>query len=412
MSGIERLAIRKILDSRGNPTVEVDVWTEDGFGTAAAPSGASTGVHEVSAFPPQGVDFAVAQFRDEFAPRLEGLDVFFQRKFDSELKALDGTSNFSKMGGNLAVAASLAVARAAADSFGVPLYQYLGGAFAGYSIPAPLGNILGGGAHSVGGTDIQEYLAVSFGPTVADSVFANALAHRKLKAALAGKFPGAAIGKSDEGAWTARMGNEDALALVADCCKDAGKEMGFPVKVSLDIAASELFKDGTYRYKDRKMSLTPAKQIDFVEKLVKEYQLYSVEDPLDQEDFSGYAELTERIGKRCLVIGDDIFVTNTRRIKKGVDMGAANAVLIKPNQVGTLSDTADAVSLAHQHGYKTVISHRSGETEDTTIAHLGVAFGCHGIKTGTVSGELTAKLNELIRIEETVKGIITTTPGV
>jgi enolase len=160
------------------------------------------------------------------------------------------------------------------------------------------------------------------------------------------------------------------------------------------------------------MSLTPAKQVDFVERLVKEYQLYSVEDPLDQEDFSGYAELTERIGKRCLVIGDDIFVTNTRRIKKGMDMGAANAVLIKPNQVGTLSDTCDAVSLAHQHGYKTVISHRSGETEDTTIAHLGVAFGCHGIKTGTVSGERTAKLNELIRIEETVKGNITTTQGV
>jgi len=407
MSGIEKISIRKILDSRGNQTVEVDVWTDDGFGTAAAPSGASTGVHEVNALPPQGIDFAVRQFRSDIAPRLVGFDVFFQRKLDSELKALDGTSNFSKMGGNLAVATSLAVAKAAAASSGVPLYQYLGGAFAGYSIPTPLGNILGGGAHSVGGTDIQEYLAVSFGPTVADSVFGNALAHRKLKAALAARFPGTAIGKSDEGAWTARMGNEDALALVADCCKQAGKELGFPVRVSLDMAASELFKDGTYRYKDKKMSLAPAKQVDFVERLVKDYNIYSVEDPLDQEDFGGYAELTERVGKRCIIIGDDIFVTNTRRIKKGVDMGAANAVLIKPNQVGTLSDTCDAISLAHQHGYKTVISHRSGETEDATIAHLGVAFGCHGIKTGAVSGERTAKLNELIRIEETVKSHIT-----
>jgi enolase len=407
MSIIERITIRKILDSRGNPTVEVDVWSEDVLGTAAAPSGASTGVHEVSALPPQGIDFAIKQYRDDFAPRLEGLDVFFQRKFDAELKSLDGTSNFSKMGGNLAVATSLAVAKAAAASFGVPLYQYLGGAFAGYSIPAPLGNVLGGGAHSVGGTDIQEFLAVSFGPTVAASVFANALAHRKLKEALAARFPGVAIGKSDEGAWTARMGNEDALALVADCCKQAGKETGFPVRVSLDMAASELFKDGFYKYRDKKMSLAPAKQVDFVERLVKEYQLYSVEDPLEQDDFRGWSELTERVGKNCLVIGDDIFVTNTRRIKKGIDMGSANAVLIKPNQVGTLSDTCDAISLAHQHGYKTVISHRSGETEDSTIAHLGVAFGCHGIKTGTVSGERTAKLNELIRIEETVKSNIT-----
>jgi enolase len=412
MTAIESVAIRKILDSRGNPTVEVDVWTADAFGTAAAPSGASTGVHEVCAFPAQGVDFAIKQFREQFAPKLEGLDVLFQRMFDSELKALDGTSNFSKMGGNLAVAASLAVAKAAADSAGVPLYQHLGGAFAGYSIPMPLGNVLGGGAHSVGGTDIQEYLAVSFGPTVADSIFGNALAHKKLKAALVKKFPGMAIGKSDEGAWTASLGNEDALAMVADCCKEAGKQMGFSIKPSLDMAASELYKDGVYRYKDKKMSLSSAKQVDFVERLVKDYQLYSVEDPLDQEDFQGYAELTERIGARCLVIGDDLFVTNTRRIKKGVDMGACNAVLIKPNQVGTLSDTYDSISLAHQHGYKTVISHRSGETEDATIAHLGVAFGCHGIKTGTVSGERTAKLNELIRIEETVRKDISMSSGV
>jgi enolase len=389
MSRIESIHIRKIIDSRGNPTVEVEVRTPDGFGSAAAPSGASTGVHEVQAFPAQGVDFAVEQFRGEFAGKLLGMDVRFQRRFDNELKELDGTANFSKMGGNVAVASSLAFAKAAAATYKVPLFLYLGGAFAGYGVPYPMGNVLGGGRHAIGGTDIQEYLVISFGQTVSDCVFGNALVHKKLKTALVKKFPNSAIGKGDEGAWVARLGNEEALALVADCCKEASGELGFPVQPSLDIAASELYKKGFYHYKERK--LNPAKQIDFVEKLIKTYKLYSVEDPLDQDDFAGYSELTERVGSNCLII------------KKGVDMGACNTVLIKPNQVGTLSDTFDSISLAHQHGYKTVISHRSGETEDTSIAHLGVAFGCHAIKTGVVGSERTSKLNELIRIQEKVR---------
>ena len=393
MSRIESVHIRKILDSRGNATVEVEVRTPESFGSAAAPSGASTGAHEVQSFPSQGVDFALEQFRDEFAPKLLGIDIRFQRRFDNELKELDGTANFSRMGGNVAVAASLAVAKAAADSYRVPLFLYLGGAFAGYSVPNPMGNVIGGGRHAVGGTDIQEYLVISFGPTVADCIFGNASVHKKVKSALTRKFPDAAIGKGDEGAWVAKLGNEEALAIVAGCCAEASKELGFPVQASLDIAASELFKKGFYHYKERKLS--PEKQVDYVEKLVKTYNLYSVEDPFDQDDFRSYTELTSRVGRNCLIIGDDLFVTSSNRIKKGVDLGACNAVLIKPNQVGTLSDTYDAISLSHQHGYKTVISHRSGETEDTSIAHLGVAFGCHAIKTGVVGSERTSKLNEL-----------------
>ncbi|MGQ9583212.1 MAG: phosphopyruvate hydratase [Thermoplasmatota archaeon] len=400
MSRIEDIWIRKILDSRGNPTVEVEIWTPDGCGSAAAPSGASTGAHEVVAFPPQGVDHAIEQFRKEFIPALKGMSVFLQRRFDIELKRLDGTGNFRKMGGNVAVAASLALARAAAGSLGVPLYQYLGGAFAGYCTPYPLANVLGGGRHAVGGTDIQEYLVISFGPTVADCVFANAEVHRRVKAALVKKLSGSAIGKGDEGAWVARVGNIEALELVAECCRQVSKEVGFQIQPSLDFAASELYRGGRYCYRDRK--LTSDKQMDFVEKLVKDYRLYSVEDPLGQDDFTGYVELTKRIGKDCLVVGDDLFVTSTKRIKKGIDLGACNAVLIKPNQVGTLSDTYDAICLAEGSGYKSIISHRSGETEDNSLAHLAVAFGCHAIKTGAVGGERSAKLNELIRIQEII----------
>ncbi len=401
MSHIEDIWIRKVLDSRGNPTVEVDIWTMDGYGSAAAPSGASTGTHEVQAFPPQGVDHAIKLFKEEVAPALKGMSVYLQRRFDVELKRLDGTGNFRRVGGNVAVAASLALAKAAASSLGVPLYQYLGGAFAGYSVPYPLANVLGGGKHAVGGTDIQEYLVISFGPTVADCVFTNADVHKRVKAALVKKLPGAALGKGDEGAWVAKLGNIEALELVADCCREVSKEVGFQVQPALDFAASELYRGGRYCYRDKK--LTPEKQIDFVERLVRDYKLYLVEDPLEQEDFHGYVELTKRIGRDCLVVGDDLFVTSTKRIKKGIDLGACNAVLIKPNQVGTLSDTYDAICLAEQSGYKSVISHRSGETEDNSLAHLAVAFGCHAIKTGAVGGERSAKLNELIRIQEIIK---------
>lgn len=397
MTEITEVVIRKILDSRGNPTVEVDIFTPSGFGTASAPSGASTGANEVVAFPEEGVDHAISVFTEDAAPKLLGQEVTEQQEIDALLVEIDGTDNFSSLGGNVAVATSLAVAKSAAFALGLPLYRYLGGAFT-IKTPFPLGNVLGGGKHAVGGTDIQEYSAIAMGPSARESVFANAQVHLAVKKRLKQKYPDTAIGKGDEGAWVAKMDNEEALELVADSCKEASESVNFQISPCLDIAASELYKDGIYHY--RNGDLDTEGQIEFVTHLVENYNLYLVEDPLDQEDFEGYSQLTKAVGDRCIIVGDDLFVTNPQRVKKGIEMKSANAVLIKPNQIGTLSKTIETIKLAHENGYKTVISHRSGETTDSTIAHMGVAFGCHAIKTGVVGGERTAKLNELIRIEE------------
>jgi enolase len=397
LTTIEEVAIRTILDSRGNPTVEVDVFTSNGFGSAAAPSGASTGANEVMAFPSDGVESAVHNFKRNIVPRLLGLDTTEQEEIDVLLHELDGTHNFSNIGGNVACAASLAVAKAAAQTLGLPLYQYLGGVFAN-TTPFPLGNVLGGGRHAVGGTDIQEFSAMAMGPTAKESIFANAAVHASVKRRLVELFPDRAIGKGDECAWVAELDNEEALQLVTEACNEVSDSMNFPILPSLDIAASELYQDGRYFYK--KSALNQEGQIDFIIGLVDKYGLYLVEDPLNQEDYEGYMELTKAVGDRCIIVGDDLFVTNSARLEKGIKMGAANAVLIKPNQVGTLTKTIETIKLAHDHGFKSIVSHRSGETTDETIAHLAVAFDCHAIKTGCVGGERTAKLNELIRIEE------------
>lgn len=397
MSFIENVVARKILDSRGNPTVEVEILTESGYGMVAAPSGASTGEHEVRAFPDGGADVSLKLFEDEISSQLIGMDSTEQRAVDSLLHQIDGTPNFSRIGGNMAVATSLAIARAAACSLEMPLYQYVGGALAG-AIPKPLGNLIGGGRHAIGGTDIQEFLVISTSDSALKNVFGNARAHKMVGQALKQKFPGAAIGRGDEGAWVAALSNEDALALLVEVCDKASSEVGFKIRPALDIAASEFFKDGKYKYKDKELS--PDQQVDFVAGLVEQYGLHILEDPLDQNDFEGYARLTEAVGGKCLVVGDDLYVTNKERLAKGIDMGATNAILIKPNQIGTLTDTHETVELAKMNGYETVISHRSAETIDDTIAHLGVAFGSYAIKTGAVGGERIAKLNELIRIEE------------
>jgi enolase len=397
LTEITEVVIRKILDSRGNPTVEVDIFTPSGFGTASAPSGASTGANEVVAFPSEGVDHAIQIFTEDAASKLLGLEVTEQQEIDTLLAEIDGTDNFSHIGGNVAVATSLAVAKCAAFTLGLPLYRYLGGTFT-VKTPFPLGNVLGGGKHAVGGTDIQEYSAIAMGPSLRESVFANATVHLVVKKRLKQKYPDSAIGKGDEGAWVAKMDNEDALELVSESCKEVSESVNFPISPCLDIAASELYKDGIYHYKNG--DLDKEGQIEFITHLVDNYNLYLVEDPLDQEDFEGYSQLTKAVGDRCIIVGDDLFVTDSKRVKKGIEMKSANAVLIKPNQIGTLSKTIETIKLAHENGYKTVISHRSGETTDSTIAHIGVAFGCHAIKTGVVGGERTAKLNELIRIEE------------
>ena len=397
MPSIDRASIRKILDSRGNPTVEVEIHAGRVTGRAAAPSGASTGTHEPKALPEGGVDEAIRTFHESVEPGITGRDVSDQAGLDKALRAIDGTKNFARIGCNVATAVSLATAKTAAAVSGKPLFRYLGGR-SRLSLPLPMGNVIGGGRHAVGGTTIQEFLVVSQAPTAVANVFTNARVHGLVRDALAKKLPDAPLGRGDEGAWVAKLADEEALSVVVEACHLASKQAGFPVGPALDLAASEFFRGGKYRYADR--AISPEEQVEFVERLVRDYGLFSVEDPFDQEDFGAFADLTRRVGDRCKVIGDDIFVTNVERLQRGIELRAGNAILIKPNQIGTLSETRAAVDLAHKAGFATVMSHRSGETTDDTIAHLAVAFGCLGIKTGAVGGERIAKLNELIRIEE------------
>ena len=392
---IEDVAIRRIIDSRGNPTVEAEIRTNSGFGRAAAPAGASTGTHEAVAWPNGDVSKGIQFAEEKLMPGLIGGTVENQKSFDKILRETDGTNNFRNMGGNISVAFSLAAAKAAANSKNISLYQHVGNKTE-YSLPAPMANVLGGGAHAIGGTDIQEYLVTSFDKDINTAIEANAMVHKKVGSLLKDKFPNIALGKGDEGAWVAPLGNIEALELVVKAANQIEQETGVEIRPGLDIAASEFYHNGKYKYKEQ--TLTAEQQVDFVLGMIEEYNLHSVEDPLDQEDFESWALLTEQTD--ALIIGDDLYVTNTERLKKGIEMNSTNSILIKPNQIGTLTDTINAVELAKQADMATVISHRSGETTDTTIAHLGVAFDSHAIKTGIMGGERIAKLNELVRISE------------
>jgi enolase len=398
MTLVSDVRLRRVLDSRGNPTVEADVLTESGgFGRAAAPSGASTGEHEAVELPPGE---AIANARGDAIPRLVG-QVYAgnQREVDAALHAADGTDDFSGIGANSAVAISMAAAKAGADVLGAPLFQHLGGAFRGENFPVPLGNVVGGGEHAADATHIQEFLAAPVGaPNVADAVFANAAVHEAVADLLDER--GVSCGKGDEGAWAPSIDDAEAFEVVAEATELVEDEVGFEVGFGLDVAAAELYEaaEEVYRYGDE--TRTTQQQIDYIAELVDEYDLVYVEDPLDEDDYESYATLTERVGQRTLVCGDDLFVTNTERLSTGIELGAGNSILIKPNQIGTLTDAFDAVELAVRNGYDPVISHRSGETEDTTIAHLAVATDAPFIKTGAVGGERTAKLNELIRIAD------------
>jgi enolase len=385
-----------VLDSRGNPTVEADVLTDaGGFGRAAAPSGASTGEYEAIELPPKE---AIANAREHAVPRLVG-SVYAgdQRSVDETLRAADGTDDFSEIGANSAVAISMAAAKAGADTLGAPLYQHLGGAFRGDNFPIPLGNVVGGGEHAKDATDIQEFLAAPVGaPSVSEAVFANAAVHATIGDIFDERDIGA--GKGDEGAWAPAIDDSEAFEIVAEATDRVADDVGFEIKFGLDMAAAEMYEDGAYQYSDGEKST--AEQIEYVAGLVEDHDLAYVEDPLDENDYEAFAELTEQVGEQTLICGDDLFVTNVSRLEDGIEAGAANSILIKPNQIGSLSDTFDAIELAVENGYETIISHRSGETEDTTIAHLAVATDADYIKTGTVAGERTAKLNELIRIAD------------
>jgi enolase len=393
MTTIEVIELRTILDSRGNPTVEADVYTSSGHGRSAAPSGASTGSLEAKVLPPQE---AVENAFQNVIPALIGMDACDQESFDEQLRDIDGTADFSAIGANIAVALSLANAKAAASSMGMPLFRYLGGAFS-KEMPLPLGNVIGGGAHAANATEIQEFLIVPGDAADAEeAVFANAAVHRTVKALL--KKKGIAAGKGDEGAWAPQIDDALAFELIAEAAGIVADEMKVSVDMGIDVAASQMWDGKAYKY--RKTTRSTEDQIAYIAELVDTYNLVYVEDPLHEDDFDAFAELNGQVGNRCLVCGDDIFVTQVDRIQQGIERDSANCVLIKPNQVGTLTDTFDAVQLAHQNGLDTVMSHRSGETTDTTIAHLATAFSCVFLKCGIVGGERIAKLNELIRIEE------------
>ena len=392
---IKDINLRKIIDSRGNPTVEADIVTNEGFGRAAAPAGASTGTFEAQAWPKNNVDLGISNAKENVIPSLIGIASNDQETFDETIKGKDGTKNLQNVGGNIAVALSLACAKAAADSKNIPLFEHVS-KNKSYSIPAPMSNVLGGGAHAIGGTDIQEYLVTSFDNDVNTAVETNAAVHKEVAKILKEKFPNIALGKGDEGAWVAPLENVEALDLVTKAVDNVQKETGVEVRTGLDVAASEFYKNGKYVYKEQ--TLTPEEQVDFMLGLIEEYDLHSVEDPLDQNDFESWASLTDQTDS--LIIGDDLYVTNSERLKEGIEKKSTNSILIKPNQIGTLTDTIKSVEMAKGAEMATVISHRSGETTDSSIAHLGVAFESHAIKTGIMGGERIAKLNELVRISE------------
>ncbi len=381
----------------------MDVITWNGFGRAAAPSGASTGSREVVSFPEGGVDVVVSEMEDLIASELIGMDACDVATIDEVLEEIDGTDNFAAIGGNTTVAISMAAAKAAAASYNMPLYQYIGGNFAN-ELPYPLGNMMNGGAHAgVNAPDIQEFLVVPIGATnMVDGIFANASIHKRLKELIQSKDSSFTGGKGDEGGWVPNITNADALEIQAQACEEVGDEIGIEIRPALDMAASELWdaSEQKYVYAQDGIKRDTGDQIDFVNEIIDTYKMFYVEDPFDESDFDGFAQLTSKVGDRCLVCGDDLFTTNKELLAKGIEMNAANAIIIKPNQIGSLSQTYATVKLAKENGIVPVVSHRSGETTDETIAHLAVGFNSPMIKTGAIGGERIAKLNELIRIEE------------
>ena len=400
---IEDIQVRKILDSRGNPTVEVDVITWNGFGRAAAPSGASTGSREVISFPEGGVNVIVSEVENVIASELIGMDAGDITTIDEVLREIDGTDNLSAIGGNTTVAVSMAVAKAAASSYNVPLYKFLGGNLVN-ELPYPLGNMMNGGAHAgINAPDIQEFLVVPVGATnIVEGVFTNAQVHKRIKELIQTKDSSFTGGKGDEGGWVPNITNEDALEIQSQACEEVSDETGIEIRPSFDMAASELWNSEKlkYVYAQDGIERDTGDQIEFVKDIINTYNMFYVEDPLDESDFEGFAQLTSKVKNKCLICGDDLFVTNKELLARGIEMNAANAIIIKPNQIGSLSETYTTVKLAKKNGIVPVVSHRSGETTDETIAHLAVGFASPMIKTGAIGGERIAKLNELIRIEE------------
>jgi len=419
---IEKVHAREILDSRGNPTVEVEVLTTSGvLGRASVPSGASTGENEAlelrdgdkNRYLGKGVLKAVKNVNEKIAPEIEGMSVLDQRAIDYKMLALDGTPTKSNLGANAILGVSLAVAHAAADELGIPLYRYIGGTNT-YVLPVPMMNIINGGAHSDAPIAFQEFMIRPVGaPSEVEAIRMGAEVFHALAKLLKGRGLSTAVG--DEGGFAPALnGIEDALDSICQAIKDAGYEPGKDVKIAMDCAASEFAtcENGEWFYDYSQLKngkkkdpngkkLSAEEQIKYLEELITKYPIDSIEDGLDENDWENWVKLTKAIGDRCQLVGDDLFVTNTKFLEKGIKMGAANAILIKVNQIGSLTETLEAIEMAHRHGYNTVTSHRSGETEDTTIADIAVATNSGQIKTGSMSRtDRMAKYNQLIRIEE------------
>ncbi|MSS85102.1 phosphopyruvate hydratase [Actinomycetaceae bacterium WB03_NA08] len=407
MSMIEHIAAREILDSRGNPTVEVEVVLEDGVGArAAVPSGASTGAFEAverrdgdeGRYQGKGVEGAVEAVTEVIAPAIIGLDATEQRLIDHTMISLDGTANKGKLGANAVLGVSLAVAKAAAVSAALPFYQYLGGPNA-HVLPVPMMNILNGGSHADTNVDIQEFMIAPIGaPSFREALRWGAEVYHTLKAVI--KERGLSTGLGDEGGFAPSLeSNTAALDLIIEAIKRAGYEPGKDIALALDVASTEFFKDGAYQFEGEARSTDY--MIDYYEKLITDYPLVSIEDPLSEDEWDAWKRLTDAIGDRVQLVGDDLFVTNPERLERGIKGGIANALLVKVNQIGSLTETLDAVEEAHRNGYRSMTSHRSGETGDTTIADLAVATNSGQIKTGAPArSERVEKYNRLLRIEE------------
>jgi enolase len=404
---IEAVGAREILDSRGNPTVEVEVLLEDGtVSRAAVPSGASTGAFEAyelrdgdaARYLGKGVEKAVDAVLDEIGPALEGIEADDQRLVDHTMIELDGTENKSRLGANAILGASLAVARAAADSADLSLYRYVGGANA-HILPVPMMNIINGGSHADTGVDIQEFMILPIGaPSFREALRWGTETYHTLKGLL--KSKGFATGLGDEGGFAPDFEhNRAALDFIVEAIEQAGFTVGTDIALGLDVASSEFYKEGAYQFEGKALNST--EMTAYYADLVANYPLITIEDPLAEDDWAGYAHLTPELGSKVQIVGDDLFVTNPKRLADGIAKGAANSLLVKVNQIGTLTETLDAVSLAQRSGYTTILSHRSGETEDTTIADLAVATNAGQIKTGAPArSERVAKYNQLLRIEE------------
>ena len=407
MASIEVVRAREILDSRGNPTVEVEVSLDDGtFARAAVPSGASTGAFEASErrdgdpkrYGGKGVQQAVDAVSDEIGPALLGFDASEQRLLDAEMIQMDGTPNKSALGANAILGVSLAVAHAAAESAGLPLFRYLGGPNA-HVLPVPMMNIVNGGSHADSNVDIQEFMIAPIGaPTFREAMRWGAEVYHALKAVL--KERGLSTGLGDEGGFAPDLeSNRAALDLIAEAVAKAGYTLGTDIALALDVAASEFCTDGVYTFEGQQR--TAAEMTAYYAELVAAYPLVSIEDPLDEDDWEGWAAITAELGDKVQLVGDDLFVTNPERLARGIAANAANSMLVKVNQIGTLTETLDAVDMAHRAGFTCMMSHRSGETEDTTIADLAVATNCGQIKSGAPArSERVAKYNQLVRIEE------------